>query len=104
MSQWWVVFGDADEGVAGLVDYKSRELLPAITLTRDAAAALAQRNPERKVIVAVTFAPAGSSFFKNSDQSAIRAKFRSEEHTSELQSLMRISYAVFRLNKKQTTH
>src|SRR3546814_10669463 len=25
---------------------------------------------------------------------------RSEEHTSELQSLMRISYAVFRLNKK----
>src|SRR3546814_3606200 len=26
---------------------------------------------------------------------------RSEEHTSELQSLMRISYAVFRLNKKK---
>src|SRR3546814_8033976 len=29
---------------------------------------------------------------------------RSEEHTSELQSLMRISYAVFCLNKKSTTH
>src|SRR3546814_2638144 len=28
---------------------------------------------------------------------------RSEEHTSELQSLMRISYAVFCLNKKTTT-
>src|SRR3546814_1747202 len=28
---------------------------------------------------------------------------RSEEHTSELQSLMRISYAVFCLNKKKTT-
>src|SRR3546814_2695623 len=27
---------------------------------------------------------------------------RSEEHTSELQSLMRISYAVFCLKKKQT--
>src|SRR3546814_8639828 len=27
---------------------------------------------------------------------------RSEEHTSELQSLMRISYAVFCLHKKQT--
>src|SRR3546814_9189831 len=27
---------------------------------------------------------------------------RSEEHTSELQSLMRISYAVFRLKKKDT--
>src|SRR3546814_2299300 len=31
-------------------------------------------------------------------------QLRSEEHTSELQSLMRISYAVFRLNKKRTTH
>src|SRR3546814_4275314 len=32
--------------------------------------------------------------------------YRSEEHTSELQSLMRISYAVFCLKKKknQTTH
>src|SRR3546814_4784963 len=28
-------------------------------------------------------------------------KFRSEEHTSELQSLMRISYAVFCLKKKK---
>src|SRR3546814_3811165 len=29
---------------------------------------------------------------------------RSEEHTSELQSLMRISYAVFCLKKKIATH
>src|SRR3546814_2549925 len=29
---------------------------------------------------------------------------RSEEHTSELQSLMRISYAVFCLKKKKKTH
>src|SRR3546814_4688362 len=29
---------------------------------------------------------------------------RSEEHTSELQSLMRISYAVFCLNKKKHHH
>src|SRR3546814_4266129 len=29
---------------------------------------------------------------------------RSEEHTSELQSLMRISYAVFCLKKKNNTH
>src|SRR3546814_7882373 len=28
--------------------------------------------------------------------------YRSEEHTSELQSLMRISYAVFCLKKKKT--
>src|SRR3546814_5343319 len=31
-----------------------------------------------------------------------RAADRSEEHTSELQSLMRISYAVFCLKKKKT--
>src|SRR3546814_8596921 len=30
-----------------------------------------------------------------------RRRDRSEEHTSELQSLMRISYAVFCLNKKK---
>src|SRR3546814_5131755 len=32
-----------------------------------------------------------------------RQNKRSEEHTSELQSLMRISYAVFCLKKKKTT-
>src|SRR3546814_2835500 len=31
----------------------------------------------------------------------VDGKLRSEEHTSELQSLMRISYAVFCLKKKQ---
>src|SRR3546814_1793073 len=32
-----------------------------------------------------------------------KAELRSEEHTSELQSLMRISYAVFCLQKKNKT-
>src|SRR3546814_1314608 len=35
---------------------------------------------------------------------AERVEKRSEEHTSELQSLMRISYAVFCLKKKNTTN
>src|SRR3546814_9423568 len=35
------------------------------------------------------------------DRDTLAAHFRSEEHTSELQSLMRISYAVFCLNKKK---
>src|SRR3546814_5204435 len=34
---------------------------------------------------------------------SICARYRSEEHTSELQSLMRISYAVFCLKKKKKT-
>src|SRR3546814_3732411 len=33
---------------------------------------------------------------------AVHQRNRSEEHTSELQSLMRISYAVFCLKKKNT--
>src|SRR3546814_10064597 len=35
---------------------------------------------------------------------SIRLWARSEEHTSELQSLMRISYAVFCLKKKKKNH
>src|SRR3546814_6361386 len=35
------------------------------------------------------------------DQAVLAAQNRSEEHTSELQSLMRISYAVFCLKKKR---
>src|SRR3546814_6135937 len=34
----------------------------------------------------------------------VRDAHRSEEHTSELQSLMRISYAVFCLKKKKITN
>src|SRR3546814_10820051 len=41
-----------------------------------------------------------SSLFFGQDDGAA-AGFRSEEHTSELQSLMRISYAVFCLKKKK---
>src|SRR3546814_4887930 len=37
------------------------------------------------------------------DVFAVGKDGRSEEHTSELQSLMRISYAVFCLNKKTRT-
>src|SRR3546814_4386772 len=33
-------------------------------------------------------------------EAAVESRERSEEHTSELQSLMRISYAVFCLKKK----
>src|SRR3546814_1050088 len=39
---------------------------------------------------------------KDAYDSTARALARSEEHTSELQSLMRISYAVFCLKKKKT--
>src|SRR3546814_3818360 len=40
---------------------------------------------------------------KHALNSSERRQLRSEEHTSELQSLMRISYAVFCLKKKRHT-
>src|SRR3546814_10245681 len=45
------------------------------------------------------FAPANNPRYA---ASCILEHSRSEEHTSELQSLMRISYAVFCLKKKNT--
>src|SRR3546814_6013818 len=44
----------------------------------------------------------GDVYAPTSDEQ-LEEQFRSEEHTSELQSLMRISYAVFCLKKKKKT-
>src|SRR3546814_1225192 len=51
----------------------------------------------------------GRHHLVKSDSGSTRRRFsavllRSEEHTSELQSLMRISYAVFCLKKKKPTN
>src|SRR3546814_4972865 len=51
----------------------------------------AQRNTERVDLAAIR---------KPRRNEYSRRRARSEEHTSELQSLMRISYAVFCLKKK----
>src|SRR3546814_2703405 len=45
--------------------------------------------------------PGGMRIADGADGVAHHADRRSEEHTSELQSLMRISYAVFCLKKKK---
>src|SRR3546814_17520167 len=42
----------------------------------------------------------GWKWKKKTEREQMRKEVRSEEHTSELQSLMRISYAVFCLKKK----
>src|SRR3546814_2958900 len=49
------------------------------------------------------FHPAASPVRQGSAEHPARSAQRSEEHTSELQSLMRISYAVFCLKKKKRT-
>src|SRR3546814_1581912 len=49
--------------------------------------------------VEVTKGPASTDYGRSAPTGAINMVSRSEEHTSELQSLMRISYAVFGLKK-----
>src|SRR3546814_4115136 len=58
------------------------------------------------------YEPAGEGLYRRAEQGhnqiaalidSLRNNPRSEEHTSELQSLMRISYAVFCLQKKKKT-
>src|SRR3546814_5599063 len=57
-------------------------------------------SPLRMWLNSCAITPCSSS--RLSFSSAPRVTARSEEHTSELQSLMRISYAVFCLKKKTT--
>src|SRR3546814_1416313 len=51
--------------------------------------------------IAVGFCRAWNPKKRGESMKSKPCKNRSEEHTSELQSLMRISYAVFCLNKKK---
>src|SRR3546814_9963057 len=77
-------------------------LFPYTTLFRSVSAGV-DKAP------ASTSAPAPASFSGSADSSydvlvlGAGPGGRSEEHTSELQSLMRISYAVFCLKKKKCT-
>src|SRR3546814_5035758 len=67
----------------------------ALVGTRRHRAAQAQSGTARK-------AGGNARHPRRDDRRPRRCQARSEEHTSELQSLMRISYAVFCLKKKKT--
>src|SRR3546814_1809063 len=81
-------------------------LLPSLDFARDE-----RERPTstlglfRSAIVARNFAAQPGIFACRPRATASASAFtRSEEHTSELQSLMRISYAVFCLKNKTTIH
>src|SRR3546814_10749539 len=81
----------------GEIDRLDKDRLHAIAAF--AAAAIAERPPGKPVVQVASGAESDgkrtSWVLVNTDD------MRSEEHTSELQSLMRISYAVFCLKKKK---
>src|SRR3546814_3561822 len=60
-------------------------------LSEECGFATSRRSNDQNIVVETLVSP----------QHAVERLLRSEEHTSELQSLMRISYAVFCLKKKK---
>src|SRR3546814_6528958 len=66
--------------------------MPALALARTSSATHSHPAQENQTMGTITTTDDTTIFYK-----------RSEEHTSELQSLMRISYAVFCLKKKKKT-
>src|SRR3546814_10621770 len=59
---------------------------------------------EESALAATLRSRTSPATFAAASWAACAAGSRSEEHTSELQSLMRISYAVFCLQKKKPPH
>src|SRR3546814_9801318 len=76
-------------------------LFPYTSLCRSIGIATADYFPRVTFSGEVGYAASNLSSFGDNG-SGTYAFGRSEEHTSELQSLMRISYAVFCLKKKKT--
>src|SRR3546814_3681825 len=82
-------------------------LFPYTTLFRSQRVAIPQGRSELERVVDIDggLLLSGSTLYVASYQGRVqRTAYRSEEHTSELQSLMRISYAVFCLKKKKQTY
>src|SRR3546814_3347419 len=83
-------------------------LFPYTTLFRSLLVMLAKKSPllffrQVQEAMVMAFATASSNATLPTALRVADKELRSEEHTSELQSLMRNSYAVFCL-KKKTTH
>src|SRR3546814_4893202 len=79
-----------------------QENLPQICSTADRLRRHAQAAPESFDASSLQLLDALLTAAAEAEQTLAlqRARIRSEEHTPELQSLMRISYAVFCLKKK----
>ncbi|MGB3393707.1 MAG: hypothetical protein WA956_02535 [Stenotrophomonas sp.] len=85
---WKVVFGEIESGMGGLLYQKSRPILPAVNMTREEAAAFAGRNPERKVMVAVTFGPHSRGLSGTANVSQVWAALRKAEITDALDGVV----------------
>src|SRR3546814_8415108 len=85
---------------------RAHTLFPYTTLFRSVAVERGQRHGAEVLVVMATAGDAENAHVvvELAGHVAQVQRRRSEEHTSELQSLMRISYAVFCLKKKKNIH
>src|SRR3546814_9287604 len=93
-------FGDHDSEVTGRASMTLRwDVTPTLGFTQNASAFFASQSSfvSTSALTSKLFGALSSRFSVD-----VRHETRSEEHTSELQSLMRNSYAVFCLKKKKT--
>src|SRR3546814_2854602 len=90
---WWEAILDALNTLVGRSDDFIRVIGPS------------PRDPPTRIEVVLPTAPLTEALrgfsWRIFSLSLVISVIRSEEHTSELQSLMRISYAVFCLKKKK---
>src|SRR3546814_2024532 len=83
--------------------FRSRRLWPRFLSEREQRVPRHQHHHQRKAREALDRRDPGGRLWRGHGPDGRHGlEIRSEEHTSELQSLMRISYAVFCLNKKNT--
>src|SRR3546814_1546464 len=89
--------------------FRSVDILPALRLVRTLAIGIGGQRLERRGAVVAARGrvdqqrAAVAAAIAHAAVQGAGHEPRSEEHTSELQSLMRISYAVFCLKKKNRT-
>src|SRR3546814_5574838 len=79
------------------IDFKN---MPAV---EDMTTELGHPFPQHHEIIKAGYIPISRRERRIQSRPRVGQMYRSEEHTSELQSLMRISYAVFCLKKKNIT-
>src|SRR3546814_3644175 len=89
------LFRSADSRGGGCVDRADRAAPVRPVATRSRRLARGGSAPRRRLSAHV------AALRRRANAPHLAALCRSEEHTSELQSLMRISYAVFCLKKKK---
>src|SRR3546814_2694339 len=86
-------------GPSETVDFRaSLDLMPGVSLRFEA---LNLFNEPKSTYMPVYGSSRQYHYYGSKYFIGLRARIRSEEHTSELQSLMHISYAVFCLKKKK---